>query len=159
MFYVGRKYIAAFDIPIFDSDDKIQAGSEVMAVSKTELIDLGENVYVPMALQIAKPEWFFHITGDFNPPPRQVPTLKELVYNAVRVYPDLMREELYQRLMDCNPRPTRFTIDTMSGMLADDTRIEMFKDGAKVEKVGHNMRYCTFRPAGWKPKALPQAAE
>ena len=160
MFYVGRQYVAALDIPLFDSDAKLQAGTRVTAVSKTELIDLGENVIVPMALQIARPEWFFNITGTFNPPPRKVPTRGEFVYEIVRAYPDLLMHELWERAIACDPTGLKpIKVDSFSSLLSKDTRIEMFKDGTKVEKVGHNMRFCTFRVAGWKPRVLPQAAE
>jgi len=151
MLKVGKQYKADLSLPVFNSNTSVPPNTELTVIAKDTVIDKSGTTYCLQMLQLNRPEWFMTETGGFNPPPRIIPTLAELVFESVRAYPDLMREELYDRIMECNPRAKRFTIDTMSGMLADDTRVEMFKDGVKVDKIGHNARYCTFRPKGWQP--------
>ena len=147
----GSTYVACIDLPAFDTDDKVPHGVRLTALSPDRLCDLRSGrVWTLKTLQRNRTEWFLQRVDGFNPPGVQVPTLKELVWEAVRAYPDLMREELYSLLMECRVR-ARFSVDTVSGALSDDPRIEMFKDGVRVEKVGHNARYCTFRPKGWQP--------
>jgi hypothetical protein len=155
----GRHYCAALPLPVFDSDDFVPAATDLVAVSRTELCDARTGqVWQPMLLQLNRPEWFLQQLDGFNPPARRVPTLVELTFEAVRAYPDLMMRELHDRIVACDPRMGKpLRIDSFSSALSQDARIEMFKEGERVEKVGHNMRYCTFRVKGWQPQPVPIA--
>jgi hypothetical protein len=149
---VGRKYQAKRDLPCFDSDDRIPARVELLATKPDELVDpVTGTVYRLMDLQRNRTEWWFRKTDEFNCQFAEPPTLREFEWELVRAYPDLLMNELHQLGADCNPRDTMPRTDAFSRILSEEVRLEMFKDGTRVERVGHNARYCTFRPKGWQP--------
>lgn len=154
MLTLGERYCAFRDLPCHDSDVRIPARIELKATGKDQLTNeaTGE-VFRLMTFQSNRSEWFFQRTSGFNPPAVLIPTLQILTVEIVRAYPDRLMHELYDRLVDCDPRPgvRKLRIDSFSSALSQDPRIEMFKDGKKVERLEHNVRYCTFRPKGWAP--------
>lgn len=146
----GCAYCAKVALAPYDDDHpSVPANVRLVAVSRDELADSHGVVYKLTELFRRRTEWYLQELDGFNPDPVKKPLLRDLVWETVCAYPDLTLAELHSRLTGTSLRG-KVPIDSVSHQLSEDTRIEMFKDGTKVDKLRHNARYCTFRPKGWK---------
>ena len=144
----GNAYTTLRDIPAIDASDedcRIPANTEVVAVSFDHVVDgeTGEVFRLPL-LQARNPRWYFKLKAFGEKPLEdEEVTLKIMAMECVRAGEGLMLTELYDMAIDSCPR-REFSVNSFSSALSEDHRIEMRKDGVKVEKLKHNLKYCTY---------------